>query len=100
MVASIPKSTKEATLNLASHHLVCSVALTGVLILQAARYKAELPDGDEEDWGAEDTMPERKIRPSRRHSAGEEQAAASHIRDSPSTRRRDGSLRRKARKES
>ncbi|CAE6516557.1 unnamed protein product [Rhizoctonia solani] len=97
MVSSIPSSTKEATLNLASYHLVCSVALTGVLILQAARYKAESPDGDEEDPGAEDTIPERNIRPSRRHSAGE-QATPSPARDSPSSRRRDGSLRRKARK--
>ncbi|KAG8733395.1 hypothetical protein FRC11_006586 [Ceratobasidium sp. 423] len=97
MVSSIPSSTKEATLNLASYHLVCSVALTGVLILQAARYKAESPDGDEEDWGAEDTVPERKIRPSRRHSAGE-QETPSPARDSPSSRRKDGSLRRKARK--
>ncbi|QRW27562.1 ER membrane protein SH3 [Rhizoctonia solani] len=94
-VSSIPKSTKEATLNLASYHLVCSVALTGVLILQAARYWAESPDGDEGSWGTDDTAPERKIRPSRRHSAGEEQSTPSQVRDSVSSRRRDGSLRRK-----
>ncbi|CEL51723.1 hypothetical protein RSOLAG1IB_00258 [Rhizoctonia solani AG-1 IB] len=94
--SSIPKSTKEATLNLASYHLVCSVALTGVLILQAARYWAESPDGDGENWGTEDTA--LKIRPSRRHSAGEQQATPSQVRDSPSSRRRDGSLRRKGRK--
>ncbi|KAH7340969.1 hypothetical protein B0J17DRAFT_340694 [Rhizoctonia solani] len=97
-VSSIPESAKEATLNLASYHLVCSVALTGVLFLQAARYWAESPDGDDEDWGAEDSMPERKIRPSRRHSAGEGQVSPPQVRDSPSSRRRDGSLRRKARK--
>ncbi|ELU44892.1 EI24 domain-containing protein [Rhizoctonia solani AG-1 IA] len=89
-VSSIPKSTKEATLNLASYHLVCSVALTGVLILQAARYWAESPDGDEGSWGTDDTAPERKIRPSRRHSAGEEQSTPSQVRDSVSSRRRDG----------
>ncbi|KAL5635495.1 hypothetical protein ACGC1H_004327 [Rhizoctonia solani] len=97
-VSSIPESTKEATLNLASYHLVCSVALTGVLILQAARFWAESPDGDEEDWGTEASVPERNIRPSRRHSAGQQQATPPLARDSPSTRRRDGSLRRKTRK--
>jgi len=35
------------TLELASSHLVCSVALTGVLALQAARWWAELSDDDD-----------------------------------------------------
>ena len=36
-------------MELASSHLVCSVALTGVLILQAARWWAEEKDVDEDD---------------------------------------------------
>ena len=35
------------TLELASSHLACSVALTGVLALQAARWWAELSDDDD-----------------------------------------------------
>lgn len=42
---AFPRSLRSPTLDLASNHLVCSVALTGVLILQAGRWWAELPDG-------------------------------------------------------
>ena len=35
-------------LDLASNHLICSVALTGVLALQAARYFAEKADDDDD----------------------------------------------------
>jgi hypothetical protein len=44
-----PRSLRTPTLDLASNHLVCSVALTGVLILQAGRWWAELADGDDEE---------------------------------------------------
>jgi hypothetical protein len=37
---------RAATLEMASNHLICSVALTGVLVLQAARYWAESADDD------------------------------------------------------
>ncbi|KAH7910656.1 Shr3 amino acid permease chaperone [Hygrophoropsis aurantiaca] len=48
---AFPRSLRIPTLDLASKHLICSVALTGVLILQAGRWWAELADGDEEDSG-------------------------------------------------
>ncbi|KAI0691199.1 Shr3 amino acid permease chaperone, partial [Cytidiella melzeri] len=44
-----PASLKSPTLELASSHLVCSVALTGVLVLQAGRWWAEQKDDDEEE---------------------------------------------------
>ncbi|KIJ68927.1 hypothetical protein HYDPIDRAFT_105458 [Hydnomerulius pinastri MD-312] len=62
-----PRSLRSATLDLASNHLVCSVALTGVLILQAGRWWAELSDGDDEGYleeGAEDSEAGEDHRPS------------------------------------
>lgn len=47
---AFPRSLRSSTLDLASNHLVCSVALTGVLILQAGRWWAELSDGDDEPY--------------------------------------------------
>ena len=44
-----PKSLREPTLELASSHLVCSVVLTGVLVLQAGRWWAEQADVDDDD---------------------------------------------------
>ncbi|KAH9923944.1 Shr3 amino acid permease chaperone [Epithele typhae] len=44
-----PATLREPTLELASSHLVCSVALTGVLVLQAGRWWAEQGDVDEDD---------------------------------------------------
>ncbi|KAG8726646.1 hypothetical protein FRC12_023209 [Ceratobasidium sp. 428] len=96
--AAFPKIAKESTLAVASSHLVCSVALTGVLLLQAARYWVESPDGEGEEWGSED-VPAPEIRPSRRHSAGEQaERPARSLSGSPASRRKDGSLRRKTRK--
>ncbi|KAG1826998.1 uncharacterized protein BJ212DRAFT_1309775 [Suillus subaureus] len=46
---AFPRLLRTPTLDLASNHLVCSVALTGVLILQAGRWWAELADGDDEE---------------------------------------------------
>ncbi|KAG8739043.1 hypothetical protein FRC10_006238 [Ceratobasidium sp. 414] len=94
--AAFPETAKESTLALASSHLVCSVVLTGVLILQAARYWVESPDGEGEEWGSEDVQAP-DIRPSRRHSAGEQEPARP-FNGSSASRRRDGSLRRKPRK--
>jgi hypothetical protein len=45
-----PRALRSSTLELASNHLICSVALTGVLILQAGRWWAELSDGDDEGY--------------------------------------------------
>jgi len=45
----IPYSLRTSTLELASNNLVCSVALTGVLALQAGRWWAERADPDEDD---------------------------------------------------
>ncbi|KAF8121932.1 hypothetical protein EV363DRAFT_1361745 [Boletus edulis] len=47
---AFPRSLRSPTLDLASNHLICSVALTGVLILQAGRWWAELSDGDDEPY--------------------------------------------------
>ncbi|KAI0792878.1 Shr3 amino acid permease chaperone [Abortiporus biennis] len=44
-----PQTLKNPTLELASSHLVCSVALTGVLALQAGRWWAEQADVDDDD---------------------------------------------------
>ncbi|KAJ2916034.1 hypothetical protein MD484_g4358, partial [Candolleomyces efflorescens] len=43
-----PKLLRTTVLDLASNHLICSVALTGVLALQAARYFAEKADDDDD----------------------------------------------------
>ncbi|KAI0086614.1 ER membrane protein SH3-domain-containing protein [Irpex rosettiformis] len=50
-----PLSLKGPTLELASSHLICSVALTGVLVLQAGRWWAEQRDGEDEEVQAEQT---------------------------------------------
>ena len=44
-----PRALRNATLDLASSNLICSVALTGVLALQAGRFWAESADDDEEE---------------------------------------------------
>jgi hypothetical protein len=47
----IPHSLRIATLELASNNLICSVALTGVLALQAGRSWAErTEEGDDEEF--------------------------------------------------
>ncbi|KAI0059086.1 hypothetical protein BV25DRAFT_1770898, partial [Artomyces pyxidatus] len=46
---AFPAHLKTPTLELASSHLVCSVALTGVLALQAGRWWAERADDDSDD---------------------------------------------------
>ena len=46
-VGLFPPALRAQVLNLASSNLVCSVALTGVLALQAGRYWAERTDNDE-----------------------------------------------------
>ncbi|KAG6889302.1 hypothetical protein C0995_001958 [Termitomyces sp. Mi166 len=43
-----PRSLRLVTLELASNNLICSVALTGVLALQAGRFWAENSDADDE----------------------------------------------------
>lgn len=47
--ASFPEALKVATLDLASKHLVCSVALTGVMVFQAGRWWAERDEEDDEE---------------------------------------------------
>jgi len=46
---AIPPYLRASTLELASNNLVCSVALTGVLALQAGRWWVERADSDDED---------------------------------------------------
>ena len=64
-----PPTLRGPTLELASSHLICSVALTGVLLLQAGRWWAEQKDVDDDDvdeteqetsTGASDTAEESK----------------------------------------
>lgn len=45
-----PRTLRHATLELASNNLICSVALTGVLVLQAGRFWAESSDNDEDEY--------------------------------------------------
>ncbi|KAF8902085.1 Shr3 amino acid permease chaperone [Gymnopilus junonius] len=45
----IPRALRTATLDLASNNLICSVALTGVLALQAGRFWAESGEEDEDE---------------------------------------------------
>jgi len=42
-----PRALRQSTLDLASNNLICSVALTGVLALQAGRFWAESSDNDD-----------------------------------------------------
>ena len=44
-----PRALRNPTLELASSNLICSVALTGVLALQAGRFWAERADDDDDD---------------------------------------------------
>ena len=44
--AKFPPGLRTPTLGLASSHLICSVALTGVLALQTGRWWAERADDD------------------------------------------------------
>ena len=44
-----PPTLRTPTLELASSHLVCSVALTGVMLLQAGRWWAEQKDVDDDE---------------------------------------------------
>lgn len=44
--AKFPADLRTPTLGLASSHLICSVALTGVLALQTGRWWAERADDD------------------------------------------------------
>ncbi|CAA7271750.1 unnamed protein product [Cyclocybe aegerita] len=46
----IPRALRNATLELASNNLICSVALTGVLALQAGRFWAESADDDDDEF--------------------------------------------------
>ncbi|EDR14812.1 uncharacterized protein LACBIDRAFT_305935 [Laccaria bicolor S238N-H82] len=45
-----PRALRHATLELASNNLICSVALTGVLALQAGRFWAESADDGDDDY--------------------------------------------------
>ncbi|EAU88590.2 hypothetical protein CC1G_04296 [Coprinopsis cinerea okayama7 len=47
---AVPQALRTATLDLASNHLICSVALTGVLALQAGRLWAETSGDDDDDY--------------------------------------------------
>ncbi|EPQ58613.1 hypothetical protein GLOTRDRAFT_127110 [Gloeophyllum trabeum ATCC 11539] len=44
-----PPNLRTLTLDLASNNLICSVALTGILLLQAGRWWAENRDGNDDD---------------------------------------------------
>ena len=52
-----PPTLRGPTLELASSHLMCCVALTGVLVLQAGRWWAEQKDDDDEDDEEESVEP-------------------------------------------
>ena len=50
-IPPFPAYLRGPTLQLASSHLVCSVVLTGVILLQAGRWWAEQADEDGDDEG-------------------------------------------------
>jgi hypothetical protein len=54
---TFPAAFREPTLALASAHLVVSIALTGVLILQACRWWAEQKDLDADELPATEAAP-------------------------------------------
>ncbi|KAK0228480.1 Shr3 amino acid permease chaperone [Armillaria fumosa] len=57
---TFPALLRTATLDLASSNLICSVALTGVLALQAGRFWAETYDVDTQVAPESDTEPHQK----------------------------------------
>jgi len=68
--APLPPSLRFEVLNLASAHLVCSVALTGVMALQAARWWSEHADSDSDpsDLLSPSTEANARKRTGRKHS--------------------------------
>jgi len=92
-----PAELRQPTIELASSHLICSVALTGVLILQAGRYWAEGEDRSQLEQDAEEEARERLstdgARGRRRHAEEEVEVnviSASPVRKSQSAKRREG----------
>ncbi|KAG9019591.1 hypothetical protein FRB90_000055 [Tulasnella sp. 427] len=91
-----PDDLRQPTIELASSHLICSVALTGVMLLQAGRAWAEDEDASELAAEAREQL-ERERRSSegargRKRPQDEDEAAAAAVapvRKSPSARRRD-----------
>jgi len=64
-----PPSLRGPTLELASSHLVCSVALTGVLALQAGRWWAEQSDDDDDEDNVGDGEDAAESRPRTRETS-------------------------------
>lgn len=66
-----PPTLKVQVLNLASANLICSVALTGVMGLQAARWWAESsdPEQETEDLQDEESKPQKTADTKRRRGA-------------------------------
>lgn len=93
---SFPSDLKARTLDLASSNLVCSVALTGVIVLQAGRWWAE---GEDEKVG----NPSSQVYPKGKERRRSNSLSPSSVRRSDSqisntkisTRRREGSVRKK-----
>ncbi|CAL1703652.1 unnamed protein product [Somion occarium] len=83
-----PPSLRAPTLELASSHLVCSVALTGVLALQAGRWWAEMYDVDEEEEAEGDGDEAQAERESQAEGEGDSAATASATEEEKSARRR------------
>lgn len=77
-----PHALREPTVELASSHLICAVALTGVLILQAARNWSE---GEDDDGSLDSRVDSSEGRWKRSPRPATSPARASH---SPSSRRR------------
>ncbi|KAG8786969.1 hypothetical protein FRC15_010289 [Serendipita sp. 397] len=86
-----PYNLRQPTIELASSHLICAVALTGVIILQTARYWAE----GEQDDGALDSRADSSEKMTWKRSSRPVEPSPPAIRqsrsrasESPSTRRR------------
>ncbi|EJD46079.1 hypothetical protein AURDEDRAFT_113780 [Auricularia subglabra TFB-10046 SS5] len=94
-----PAVIRKATLDLASAHLVCAVALTGVIVLQAGRLWVEGEQAAEDESERASTQATEELNTDsasnvapRRHHAPEEAAPAR----SPSSIRKKGSVAKRA----
>ena len=82
------------TLEVASKNLVCSVALTGILALQAGREWAESKDrADETEDEIDDTLG--PVSRGRRRSHHDHLEVEEEVDRPPSPRKRDGSYRKR-----
>ena len=94
--ADFPLDLKTHTIEFASSHLICSVALTGILFLQAGRHWVEADDYEEEEKenAAAANHPEDPSQGARGRKGSKPTEPTTPVRDSPSMRRKGGQKRK------